>query len=172
MINTLFLMIRNLFFATSILFATHVFSAPKDSLEVTKAVAGFAEAWNRHDMQAFGQLFTSNADFVNVAGKLDMGRAAIVKHHAYSHGTISQNSEPQASHRLWGIFSHSTMAFDSIGVRFLRHDVAVARVAWRLTGDVRSTEPRTGMFLFVVVENNGKWAIAAAQNTEINRKVH
>lgn len=59
-------------------FATRVFSAPKDSNEVTKAVAGFAEAWNRQDMQAFGQLFTTNADFVNVAGELDMGRAAIV----------------------------------------------------------------------------------------------
>lgn len=55
-------MIRNLVFATSIFFATHVFSAPKDSNEVTKAVAGFAEAWNRHDMQAFGQLFTTNAN--------------------------------------------------------------------------------------------------------------
>lgn len=55
------------------------------------------------------------------------------------------------------------MTFDLIGVCFLRHDVALARVAWLLTGDVRTKKPRTGMFLFVVVENNGKWAIAAAR---------
>lgn len=163
---------RILVFAISIFFATHVLSAPKDSLEVRNAVAGFAEAWNHHDMQAFGQLFTSDADFVNVAGKLDIGRTSIVYHHAYSHGAVSKTSKPPVSQRYWGIFSHSTMNFDSIGIRFLRPDVAIARVAWRLTGDSRTPDPRTGMLLFIVVKNSGKWKITAAQNTEIHRTVH
>lgn len=86
-----------MFFASSVLFAPNVYSAPNDSLAVRNAVSGFAEAWNHHDMYAFGELFSSDADFVNVQGKLDRGRTSIVYHHSYSHGTISQTSEPPAS---------------------------------------------------------------------------
>jgi len=39
-------------------------------------------------MDAFGRLFTPDADFVNVAGSWWKGRVAIQHNHAYSHGTI------------------------------------------------------------------------------------
>ena len=69
------------------------------------------------------------------------------------------------------MFKNSTMNFDSIVIRFVRPDVAIAHVVWRLTGDARTPDPRTGMFTFVVLRNDGKWQITAAQNTEINRTV-
>lgn len=147
---------------------------PTSAAAVRQAVAGFASTWNRHDMVAFGRLFAPGADFVNVTGSWWKGRASIQEHHAYSHGTIPKADTTTLGGRstYWGIFRHSTMSFDSIDVRFVRPDVAIARVMWRLIGDARTAEPRTGLLLFVVVQGNDEWQIAAAQNTEIHRMVH
>lgn len=147
---------------------------PMDTAAVRQTVAGFATAWNRHDMAALGRLFAPDADFVNVAGSWWKGRTSIQQHHAYSHGTIPKADSAALGGRstYWGIFRHSTITFDSIDVRFVRPDVAIARVAWRLMGDARTTAARTGLLLFVVARSGDEWQIAAAQNTEIHRTVH
>jgi uncharacterized protein (TIGR02246 family) len=141
---------------------------------VSQTVAGFAEAWNKHDMAAFGELFASDADFVNVAGNWWVGRASIQEHHAFAHGTLSPADTiglgPRA--RLYGIFRHSTMTFDSTALRLIQPDVALARVEWHLVGDARTSGQRAGRLLFVLVRNAGVWRITAAQNTEIDRTVH
>lgn len=148
--------------------------AVPDVAPIRHTVAMFADAWNRHDMKAFGQLFAPDADFVNVQGVWWKGRAEIELHHAYSHGTISKSEaatlNPQLRH--YGMFRHSTMAFQSITVRLIRPDLAIAHVSWRLTGDSRTTVARTGMLTFVLAPTNGRWLIVAAQNTEIHRVVH
>lgn len=36
--------------------------------EVTQVIHAFAECWNRHDMDAFAELFAADAEFVNVVG--------------------------------------------------------------------------------------------------------
>lgn len=97
-------------------------------------------------MDAFGKLLAPDADFINVGGFQMTGRAEIQRHHAYSHGTNPQASG-DAGH--WGIFRHSTMTFNTIDIRFVRPDVAPARVAWTLANDAR-IDRRTGMLLFVV----------------------
>jgi uncharacterized protein (TIGR02246 family) len=51
---------------------------------VRKVVGGFATTWNGHDLDAFGKLFASDAEFVNVAGVLWTGRQSIQAQHAYS----------------------------------------------------------------------------------------
>ena len=137
----------------------------------TQPVNGFADTWNRHDMHAFGQLFTSDADFVNVTGSWWKGRAAIEKNHAYLHGTIASadTATVTAPSRNHGIFGSTTITFDSLDVRMLAPTVATARVPWRIRGDVRTGAVRRGVFLFVVNKARGQWHIAAAQNTEVNR---
>jgi len=63
-----------------------VLAAPNDADNVRNVVAGFATSWNRHDMDAFGKLFSPDAEFVNVAGDLWTGRQSIQAQHAYTHG--------------------------------------------------------------------------------------
>ena len=139
---------------------------------VRNVVAGFATAWNKHDMDSFGKLFAPDADFVNVTGILMKGREEIQGHHAWSHGAIPESTRvPQTLPKNYGIFKNSTMKFDTIDVRFLREDVALARVNWQLFGDARTSTPRRGVFLFVRTGGKPGWQIAAAQNTEINRSV-
>ena len=147
-------------------------AAPTDEASVRNVVAGFATAWNNHDMDSFGKLFAPDADFVNVTGILMKGRHEIQSHHAWSHGAIPESTHvPQTLPKNYGIFKNSTMKFDTMDVRFLRKDVALAHVNWQLFGDARTSIPRRGVFLFVLNRGKDGWQIAAAQNTEINRAV-
>lgn len=150
--------------------ATCALAAPTDEASVRNVVAGFATAWNNHDMDTFGKLFVPDADFVNVGGSQMVERQDIQLHHAWSHGAVPKETFPNANPAHYGIFNHSTMTFKQVDVRFLRKDVAVARMHWELLGDARTPE-RHGMLLFVLTRQDGGWLIAAAQNTEINRTV-
>lgn len=152
--------------------ATGALAASADEARVRNVVTGFATAWNNHDMDSFGKLFAPDADFVNVTGILMKGRQEIQSHHAWSHGAIPESTHvPRTLPRNYGIFKHSTMKFDTIDVRFLQKDVALAHVNWQLFGDARSSTPRRGVFLFVLNRGKQGWQIATAQNTEINRTV-
>ncbi|MGH7746047.1 MAG: SgcJ/EcaC family oxidoreductase [Candidatus Dormibacteria bacterium] len=156
------------------LFAASVVAAPNDAEDVRRTVMGFSTAWNHHDMVAFGKLFAPDADFVNVQGSRWVGRQDIQMRHAWSHGAIPVNTpgfEGAAARAYYGIFKNSMMRFTDVDVRFLRKDVAVAHVSWVLRGDARTPDPRRGVLLFVLTRQDGGWAIASAQNTEINRTV-
>jgi hypothetical protein len=48
-----------------------------DQAPIRQTVMRLQEAWNRHDMKAFANLFAEDADFVNVAGAWWKGRAEI-----------------------------------------------------------------------------------------------
>lgn len=152
--------------------ATCVLAATKDTDDVRKVCERFATAWNHHDMEEFGKLFAPDADFVNVIGILMKGRQEIQMHHAWSHGAIPKTTQvPGTKAANYGIFKDSTMKFEAADVRFLRKDVALAHVKWRLLGDSRNSTPRQGVFLFVLAHGKNGWQIASAQNTEINRPV-
>jgi hypothetical protein len=153
--------------------ANCVLAAQNDAEDVRNVVAGFATTWNRHDLGAFGKLFATDADFVNVAGILWTGRQSIQTQHAYAHGVIPADSPGfnEEEHRYNGIFKNSTLKFEQIDVRFPRKEVAIAHVYWEMLGDARTRDSRHGVFLFVLTRENVGWLIAAAQNTETNRAV-
>jgi ketosteroid isomerase-like protein len=152
--------------------AASVLAAPNDAEGVRKLVAGFTTAWNHHDMEAFGKLFATDADFVNVAGVRWKGRESIQMHHAWSHGGIPRDTPGfDKSDPHYGIFKTSALQFTQIDVRFLRKDVAVAIVDSELAGDTRTANPRHAVLTLVLTRQNGGWLIAAAQNTEISRTV-
>jgi len=146
---------------------------PDDAEPVRKTVAGFSAAWNSHDMVAFGKLFASDADFVNVAGLWWRGRKEIQMQHAWTHGAIPIDTPgfDAADRPYYGIFKSSSLQIKSIDVRFLRKDVAVAHVRCELLGDARTANPRVTVLTLVLTRQDGEWLIAAAHNTEINRVV-
>lgn len=158
--------------AVSFVSATALPAAPNSAQDVKSFVQGFATDWNRHDMEAFGKLFAPDADFVNVGGSWWKGRKEIQMKHAWSHGAIPRDTPGfDKADPHYGIFKSSTMKFSDIEARFLRKDVAIARVRWKLLGDTRTSNARRGMLIFVITREKGGWLIAAAQNTEINRTV-
>jgi ketosteroid isomerase-like protein len=153
------------------MWATCVFAAPNDAEDVQNVIAAFTTTWNHHDMDAFGRLFAEDADFVNVAGVRWVGRQEIQLRHAWSHGTIPDNSIPGENPAYYGIFKHSTLTFVHIDVRLLRKDVALAHADCELLGDARTQNLRRCVLTFVLTRQNEGWLIAGAQNTEINRTV-
>jgi uncharacterized protein (TIGR02246 family) len=125
----------------------------RDEAAIRNLAEMWEEAWNRHDMQALGALFTDDADFVNVGAKHWRGREEIVGKHA---ATLPQ-------------FAQSTWSNSAVDIHFLRPDIAIAHVSWGLKGDKdpdgSPRPPREGKFLWVVVKNGEKWLIRDAQNT-------
>ena len=68
-------------------------SAPVAEMQRPEDVAaGFAAAWNAHDMAALGALFHEDATFVNRFGHYIRGVAAIVALHAPIHDTVYRDS--------------------------------------------------------------------------------
>lgn len=69
---------RKIYFSISLVFLLVVFISPlanslaadsDQNAAVRNTVNGFAEAWNRHDVDALAALLAPNADFVNVTGQ-------------------------------------------------------------------------------------------------------
>jgi uncharacterized protein (TIGR02246 family) len=127
-----------------------------DEAGVNAVVRGFEDAWNRHDMDAFAMLFSTDADFVNVIGMRWVGRDAIKQHHAASHATI---------------FRSSTLKIGDTTVHFLKADVATARSVWTLSGITSETgqlvPTRNGILTDVLERIDGHWLIVLTQNTDI-----
>jgi ketosteroid isomerase-like protein len=149
---------------------------PRERMSESRIVQSYADAWNRHDMDALGQLFAADADFVNAAGYRWTGREAIQKNHAYMHGTIAADDRSGVTALLerHGAFRESTFAFTNLDVKSPTPNVAIAYATWRLTGHAASgtagtTEPRTGIMTFVLSRNGDLWKISAGQNTETAR---
>ncbi len=113
-------------------------------------------AWKRHDMDAFAKAFTEDADFVNVRGVRWIGRRAIKEAHAASHSTM---------------FKTSQLTLRESSVRFLRPDIAVARSITEVTGQTGASgeilPPRSAMLTLIMVNDDGRWMIVVAQNTDI-----
>ncbi len=124
--------------------------------EVNGVVTAFADAWNRHDMVAFSELFAVNAEFVNVVGMWWKGRAEIKAAHEHTHSNI---------------FKNSRLTIQEVTVRFPVPQTAIARWKWLLENHVspdgRPLPPRNGVMVNVLAFQDGQWLIIDAQNTDI-----
>ena len=116
---------------------------------IRKVIADAAEAWNRRDAPALGLLFAADADLVPVGGTLLKGRAEIEAHHAILLAASDKETR---------------LAWKASGIRFLRPDVAIVRVAAEVTsGDAR--EKRTSYATLALTKQAGQWMIASMENT-------
>lgn len=119
-------------------------------------VRSIVAAWNRHDMDAFANLFAEDADFVNVRGVRWIGRHAIREAHAASHATI---------------FKSSQLSLRETSVRFIHPDISVTRSVTEVSGQVNASgdilPPRAAMLTLVMMKQKGQWMIFVGQNTDI-----
>jgi len=114
------------------------------------------ETWNAHDMKAFAQLYTDDAEFVNVYGMWWTGRERIESEHEATHATV---------------FRKSHLSAKETRVKFLRPDVASLHMRWDLTGlalpSGQALPDRKGVLVYILVKDSGAWRIAVGQNTDI-----
>jgi uncharacterized protein (TIGR02246 family) len=127
---------------------------PSDVAKIETLEQEQAQAWSAHDAARYARLFTEDADVVNVLGWHWKGRAEL---------------EHKLTRAFALVFARSQLSVHDVGVRFLRPDVAIAHVPWTMTGALSPTggtaPPQQGLQTQTLVKRDGRWRIAAFQNT-------
>ncbi len=128
---------------------------------VLALLAAQAEAWNRHDAEAWVTPFAADAVFVNILGMRLTGREQIKQRHA---------------ELFRGLFSKSRVVVTTRRVRSLGATSALAETDYelrdyeRLPPPIRPTEPdgmlRTRLTYVLTLTQEG-WRVVFAQNTAI-----
>jgi len=117
--------------------------------------ARFQDAWNRHDMEAFGRLFHPDATFVNRFATYWRGVDQIVAGHAGIHASI---------------YRDSTLAIDAPDVDPISDDAAILHFWSRLTtGTAHPAGPHQvdTLIMAVATRRSGEWRIQAAENVTL-----
>jgi uncharacterized protein (TIGR02246 family) len=124
-----------------------------DGAQVTRELAaGFAAAWNQHDMAALGRQFHDDAIFVSMAGSYMRGRAEIERQHGAVHA---------------GPYRNSALHVEVEDARELAPDVIVAHVRAEARDDRAPGEARKAILTLVIERRAGLWLIIAAHNTAV-----
>jgi len=132
-----------------------------DEQAIRTAVIAFEEAWNHHDMKAMGDVFTEDAELINVVGTRWQGRANIVKALGIFHREM---------------FKREQIHFDEITIRSVTPDVAIVVAIQTGSGEMmlpeghghKETPAGSQLDTFVVVKRQGIWKVSHGQNTTVN----
>lgn len=117
--------------------------------------ARFAEAWNAHDMDAFGRLFHADASFVNRFGTYWRGADQIVAGHAGIHSSV---------------YRDSTLSNDPPDIDQIGNDAAILHFRSRLNAGPAHPSGAHRIdtrILAVVTKRDGEWRIQALENVTI-----
>lgn len=146
---------------TAVLFLAHLaegqeiraVDAAADREEILTIVKRWEEAWNKHDMATFGDLFHDDGVWVLWTGSVWTGRRAIEEGHAEVHKTIFRNSiQRERVEEL----------------TFVGPDAAVVRFCSILIGDERTPDKVVrSRKVLIVSKRNGKWGVGWGQNTRL-----
>lgn len=79
----------------------------------------WAEAWNRGDTKAIGDMYTGDADTIDFTGKAFKGREAI---------------ETSFVDLMSTMFEGTKISIQMTATRFVKPDLAVGDSAWEITG--------------------------------------
>jgi uncharacterized protein (TIGR02246 family) len=127
-----------------------------DEKAIRDLQARWDDAWNRHDVKALSALVAEDVRFVNVAGAVLTGRAEFEALQSRTHAMQ---------------FKESARSVAGTDIKFLTPDIAVAHVRWGMRGDKdpdgTPRQPRHGVMMQVLMKRDGKWAVVAAQNTNV-----
>jgi len=129
----------------------------EDDKAIRKTVMGIEEAWNAHDMKAYGKLLREDIEWVNVVGMHWRGRDAVMAAHTAFHATI---------------FKNHTMKTDAVELRSLGGDHVIAVVT--TTNDAFKTPDGHVMpkaqnrLTYVLAKSTDGWKIAHAHNVSVD----
>ena len=126
-----------------------------DTLGPADLASRFEDAWNSHDMQAFGRLFHPDATFVNRFATYWRGVEQIVAGHSGIHATI---------------YSDSTLSIDPPDVDPISDDAAILHFWSRLSAGAAhpaGPHPIDTLIMAVVTRREDEWRIQALENVTL-----
>jgi uncharacterized protein (TIGR02246 family) len=131
--------------------------ATEDESAIRKTIAGIEEAWNTHDMNAYGALLAEDVHWVNVVGMHWRGYKDVMDAHIAFHATIFKN------HRI---------NTDTVEIRLVGSCVAIAVVTTTndefSTPDGSKVPKRQNRQTYVLREDAETWKIAHCHNVPID----
>ncbi len=123
---------------------------------IRKVLAGFIEAWNKHDAKAFSMVFAEDADFINVGGTSTHGRVEVEKLHAPRFATNLKDTYQKIMETK---------------IRFIKAGVAAVDARWEMTGaknrEGQDIPLRRGLLNFVMTKEGDKWFITVMHNMDL-----
>jgi uncharacterized protein (TIGR02246 family) len=157
-------MIKILIFVVPFVAAFHFIFAQEKSPDMTadehaikNVIASYVDTWNRHDMDAWGKLFTNDVDYVNRGGGWWKNNQENVQGHKMIHEMLVKQKQ--------NMNYKSSVA----KIMFLQTDIAIVHATWEWpdfnhpSGEV--TKDFKGIITMVMVKKNNQWLIRALQNT-------
>ena len=128
----------------------------KDEQAIRNVILQMTEGFNKHDSKGATQMYTSDADFVNVRGDKYTGAVEIQQ-------------------KLAAIFStrakQATLKTLNVTVRFVNPELAISHVTNELSGLVDSAglklPSHKELSIRVFIKENGIWRVTAFHNTMI-----
>ncbi len=127
-------------------------AAPQDAdrAAIEKAVQGYMDSWNTHNVHGVAMTYAEDCDFVNNFGDVTHGRDGMEK----AFGPF-----------MTGVYSETHQTGKVRSIRFLKPDVAAVDVDWEMTGaknqDGTMRPTRKGIHsLIMTKQGDGSWLIA------------
>ena len=117
----------------------------------------WVDAWNKRDAVALANLFTEDAEFVNVVGLWWHNRTDIWKAHDYG---------------LKVIFNNSKLELRKTSIKRVGNNSAIVHARMKLSGQtqhgkVKEPLDRTNIFSFVLEQEEQGWVCVSAHNTDV-----
>ena len=128
----------------------------KDEQAIRNIILQMTEGFNKHDANAATQMYTSDADFVNVRGDKYTGATEIQQKLAAILSTRAKHASLKTLH---------------VTLRFVNPELAIAHVANELSGLVDSSgldlPPHQELSIRVFIKEKDTWRVTAFHNTMI-----
>jgi uncharacterized protein (TIGR02246 family) len=126
-----------------------------DSAAINRAVAGFSDAFNHHDVHGCVTFFAEESDFTNVSGVVWHGLPGMEQHFT---GVLT------------GVLKNANRTITVKNIRFLTPVLAEVDADWEMTGALArdgSVVPlRKGLLDAVMIKQNGHWLFAVFHEAE------
>jgi uncharacterized protein (TIGR02246 family) len=130
-----------------------------DEQAIRALLHGYVAVWNRHEMTGLADLFTDDAEWINIVGMHWRGRAAVVKAHDVFHRTM---------------FRKTDLMIDSFQIRAISEDVAAAVMVVKVGGftppDGVHRPPARDRLSLILAKRKGVWRIVLGHNTVIDER--
>lgn len=139
-----------------LLFQSSFTIEPADQSAIINVVQKWSNAWNHGAGTGIGDLYSENADFVNIFGLHFRGRAEIEARHVKILQTFLQGS---------------TFSVTDTQLREVHPDLVIGVICWKVDGfhipgqDMNTPgETRHGTFTHVFINRESGWEITATHN--------
>jgi len=124
----------------------------KSEKVVRESFDRFVAAWNRHDVEALGNMYAVDGDHIEPDGNHVDGRAAVTMLYKRQHESV---------------FKQTRLMLNIADVWFITEDVALVDGGYAISG-IRTPEgtevpERRGHLTSILLREGGTWAIAASR---------